>query len=128
MAISKHPVLVGHFAKATSLMPTEYIQQARVAKARGILELTNRPLDQVAWEVGYKDPSAFSKIFQQLLEYQPQSIGNSLVPHQLNISREQGESSHLRSRSKLTLCPRLNRWNRLRRKYGLHVVAQRGGQ
>jgi transcriptional regulator GlxA family with amidase domain len=54
------------FAKATSLNPTEYIQQARVAKARGILELTNRPLDQVAWEVGYKDPSAFSKIFQRI--------------------------------------------------------------
>lgn len=54
------------FAKATSLNPTEYIQQARVAKARGVLELTTRPLDQVAWEVGYKDPSAFSKIFQRI--------------------------------------------------------------
>ncbi len=54
------------FAKATSLNPTEYIQQARVAKARGILELTNRPMDQIAWEVGYKDPSAFSKIFQRI--------------------------------------------------------------
>ena len=54
------------FAKATSLNPTEYIQHARVAKARGILELTNRPLDQVAWEVGYKNPSAFSKIFQRI--------------------------------------------------------------
>lgn len=54
------------FAKATLLNPTEYIQQARVAKARGILELTNRPLDQIAWEVGYKDPSAFSKIFQRI--------------------------------------------------------------
>lgn len=54
------------FAKATSLNPTDYIQQARVAKARGILELTNRPLDQIAWEVGYKDPSAFSKLFQRV--------------------------------------------------------------
>ena len=54
------------FSKATSLNPTEYIQQARVAKARGILELTSRPLDQIAWEVGYKDPSAFSKIFQRV--------------------------------------------------------------
>lgn len=54
------------FSKATSLNPTEYIQQARVAKARGILELTNRPLDQIAWEVGYKDPSAFGKIFQRV--------------------------------------------------------------
>ena len=54
------------FAKATSLNPTQYIQQARVAKARSILELTNRPLDQIAWEVGYNDPSAFSKIFQRV--------------------------------------------------------------
>lgn len=54
------------FAKATTFNPTEYIQQSRVAKARGILELTNRALDQIAWEVGYKDPSAFSKIFQRV--------------------------------------------------------------
>ena len=54
------------FAKATAFNPTEYIQQARVAKARGILELTNRPMDQIAWEVGYKDPSGFSKIFQRI--------------------------------------------------------------
>ena len=54
------------FAKATSLNPTDYIQQARVAKARGFLELTNRPMDQIAWQVGYKDPSAFSKIFQRV--------------------------------------------------------------
>lgn len=57
---------IRRFSKATSLNPTEYIQQVRVAKARGILELTNRSLDQVAWEVGYKDASAFSKIFQRL--------------------------------------------------------------
>lgn len=57
---------IRRFAKATSYNPTEYIQNARVAKARGILELTNRPVDQIAWEVGYKDPSAFSKIFQRV--------------------------------------------------------------
>ena len=54
------------FAKATTLNPNLYVQQARIAKARSILELTDRPLDQVAWEVGYKDPSAFSKTFQRL--------------------------------------------------------------
>ena len=54
------------FAKATSLNPTEYIQQARVDQARGILELTTRPLGQVAWGVGYKDTSAFSQIFQRI--------------------------------------------------------------
>ena len=54
------------FAKATTLNPNLYIQQARVAKARSLLELTDHPLDQIAWEVGYKDPSAFSKTFQRL--------------------------------------------------------------
>lgn len=68
------------FAKATSLNPTEYIQQARVAKARGILELTNRPLDQVAWEVGYRDPSAFSKIFQRI-----SGISASEYRHQFGV-------------------------------------------
>ena len=54
------------FAKATNLNPTEYIQHVRVAKARGILELTNRSIDQIAWQVGYQDPSAFSKIFKRV--------------------------------------------------------------
>lgn len=54
------------FAKASSLTPTEYVQQARVAKARGLLETTDRPLDQIAWDVGYKDASSFSKIFQRI--------------------------------------------------------------
>lgn len=54
------------FAKATTLNPNLYVQQARIAKARGILELTDHPLDQVSWEVGYKDPSAFGKTFQRL--------------------------------------------------------------
>lgn len=57
---------IRRFAKATSHNPTEYIQQARIAKARGILELTALSIDQIAWEVGYKDPSAFSKIFQRI--------------------------------------------------------------
>lgn len=56
-----------HFAKATSYRPTEYIQQARMAKARGLLELTTQPIDQIAWEVGYKDASSFSKVFQRIV-------------------------------------------------------------
>lgn len=72
------------FAKATSLNPTEYIQQARVAKARGILELTNRPLDQIAWEVGYKDPSAFSKIFRRI-----SGVSASDYRHQFGVAATQ---------------------------------------
>lgn len=53
------------FKKATGLRPTEYAQQIRIAKAREALELTRRPVEQIAWQVGYGDPSAFRKLFQR---------------------------------------------------------------
>ena len=57
---------IRRFAKATSLNPTEYIQHTRIAKARSLLEMTNRPLEQIAWDIGYSDPSAFRKVFQRI--------------------------------------------------------------
>jgi transcriptional regulator GlxA family with amidase domain len=54
------------FKKATGLRPTEYAQQVRIAKAREALELTRRPVEQIAWQVGYGDPAAFRKVFQRI--------------------------------------------------------------
>ena len=51
------------FHKATGLKPTEYCQHLRVGKAREMLETTTRPVEQVAWDVGYEDPGAFRKVF-----------------------------------------------------------------
>jgi transcriptional regulator GlxA family with amidase domain len=51
------------FKKATGLRPTEYAQAIRIARAREDLELTRRPVEQIAWDVGYGDASAFRKIF-----------------------------------------------------------------
>jgi transcriptional regulator GlxA family with amidase domain len=59
------------FKKATGLRPTEYVQQIRIAKAREALELTRRPIEQVAWQVGYGDPSAFRKLFQRVTGLAP---------------------------------------------------------
>ncbi len=59
------------FAKATGLRPTEYVQQVRISKARETLELTLRPVDQIAWQVGYNDPAAFRKVFQRLTGVAP---------------------------------------------------------
>jgi transcriptional regulator GlxA family with amidase domain len=42
------------------------VQQIRFAKAREALELTRRPVEQIAWEVGYGDPSAFRKLFNRV--------------------------------------------------------------
>jgi transcriptional regulator GlxA family with amidase domain len=59
------------FRKATGLRPTEYAQQIRVAKAREALELSRRPIEQIAWDVGYGDPSAFRKLFQRVTGLAP---------------------------------------------------------
>lgn len=59
------------FRKATGLRPTEYAQQIRVAKAREALELSRRPIEQIAWEVGYGDPSTFRKLFQRVTGLAP---------------------------------------------------------
>jgi len=59
------------FQKATGLRPTEYAQQIRIAKAREALELSRRPIEQIAWDVGYGDPSAFRKLFQRITGLAP---------------------------------------------------------
>lgn len=59
------------FRKATGLRPTEYAQQIRIAKAREALELSRRPVSQIAWEVGYGDASAFRKLFQRVTGLAP---------------------------------------------------------
>ena len=37
---------------------------SRIEKARGLLERTRVPVNQIGWNVGYQDPSAFSRVFR----------------------------------------------------------------
>jgi len=59
------------FRKATEFNPTEYCQRVRIGKAREILELTSRPVGQVAWDVGYQDEGSFRKVFQKVMGLKP---------------------------------------------------------
>lgn len=59
------------FRTATGLKPTEYCQQVRVGRACRMLEFTRRTVDQIAWGVGYQDPSAFRKVFQRVTGVTP---------------------------------------------------------
>jgi len=61
------------FSKATGLRPTEYVQQVRVMKARDALETTNHSVDQIAWDVGYSDVTAFRRVFQRFTSLSPSS-------------------------------------------------------
>ncbi|MBF8648848.1 MULTISPECIES: GlxA family transcriptional regulator [Pseudomonas] len=59
------------FRAATGLRPTEYCQQVRVGRACRLLEFTRRNVEQIAWGVGYQDPSAFRKVFQRITGLTP---------------------------------------------------------
>ncbi|SMQ85758.1 Helix-turn-helix domain-containing protein [Devosia lucknowensis] len=54
------------FQKATGLRPTEYVQALRIALAREKLEFSRDTVERIAWTVGYKDPSAFRRVFQKV--------------------------------------------------------------
>lgn len=54
------------FQKATGLKPTEYVQALRIALARERLEFSRDTVERIAWNVGYKDPSAFRRVFQKV--------------------------------------------------------------
>ncbi len=59
------------FKAATGLKPIEYVQHLRIGKARELLEFTRRPVDQIAWAVGYEDAAAFRRVFNRILGLSP---------------------------------------------------------
>nr|WP_047168326.1 GlxA family transcriptional regulator [Sphingomonas sp. Y57] len=59
------------FKAATGLKPTEYSQHLRMGRARELLEYTRRPVEQIAWTVGYEDAAAFRKLFHRIIGLSP---------------------------------------------------------
>ena len=55
------------FKQATGLTPKEYLQHLRIARAREYLEQSNNSIDEIAWKTGYKDSSAFRRVFQKIM-------------------------------------------------------------
>ena len=53
------------FAKATGMTPIEYIQTLRLEESKLVLETTDIPVEAVAMEVGYEDPSYFGRLFKR---------------------------------------------------------------
>ncbi|NGO66712.1 GlxA family transcriptional regulator [Rhizobium daejeonense] len=64
------------FKTATGMKPTEYVQHLRIGKARELLEFTKRPIDQVAWTVGYEDAASFRRVFNRIVGLSPGEYRN----------------------------------------------------
>lgn len=59
------------FKAATGMRPIEYAQHLRMDKARELLQFTKRPVDQIAYTVGYEDAAAFRRLFHRLIGLAP---------------------------------------------------------
>jgi transcriptional regulator GlxA family with amidase domain len=59
------------FRKATGQSPLEYVQTLRIEEAKQLLETSGMPLDDIAVDVGYTEPSAFRHLFRKLVGVTP---------------------------------------------------------
>ncbi len=53
------------FKKATGQAPVDYIQTLRIEEAKQLLETTAAPIDEIAAEIGYSEPSSFRSAFRK---------------------------------------------------------------
>ncbi len=53
------------FRRATGQSPAAYVQTLRVEEAKQMLETTDMPIDRIALEVGYTEPSSFRAAFRK---------------------------------------------------------------
>lgn len=59
------------FRAATGYSAQEYVQTLRVEEAKHLLETTTLATDEIAAQVGYRDPASFRRIFRQLTGVTP---------------------------------------------------------
>ena len=69
--ISKHcycnSAYLSHlFKKVVGISITDYINMCRIERAKHLLDVTNLTITQISGEVGFSDPSYFSKMFKKL--------------------------------------------------------------
>jgi transcriptional regulator GlxA family with amidase domain len=53
------------FRRATGQAPADYVQTLRIEEAKQLLETTGMPIDAIAEEVGYTEPSSFRSAFRK---------------------------------------------------------------
>lgn len=59
------------FQKATGMPPLEYVHTLRLEEAKQMLERSERPIEEIAYEVGYEDAGFFSRLFRRRVGVTP---------------------------------------------------------
>jgi len=59
------------FRKEAGMTPGAFLQRYRIVRAMELLLVSNRPICEVARQVGYKNPAAFSRAFLKIAGTRP---------------------------------------------------------
>lgn len=59
------------FQAATGMSPLEYVHTLRLEEAKQMLEAADKPIQDIAYEVGYEDAAFFSRLFKRNVNLSP---------------------------------------------------------
>ncbi|WP_428739396.1 AraC family transcriptional regulator [Sulfurimonas sp.] len=66
--------LYQHFKTITTLSPIQFQKKLRLEEAKQLLQLQNKEISEVAFEVGYESPSQFSREFSRMFGLSPKAF------------------------------------------------------
>lgn len=68
------------FQAATGRRPIDYVQAVRIEGARERLETGDGPVDDIGFDVGYKDPTFFRRLFKRVTGLTPAAYRRKYAP------------------------------------------------
>jgi len=74
--------LMRRFAKEIGVLPTRYLQNIRVQKAKELIINSNRSFEHITFDVGYEDISSFRRLFKKMTGLSPGEYRNIFMVKQ----------------------------------------------
>jgi transcriptional regulator GlxA family with amidase domain len=74
------------FRKATGRSPLDYVQNVRIEAAKSRLLRSDKPLDEIAAEVGYENPAFFRRVFKRNVRITPSAYRRKFVIPRVHVS------------------------------------------
>jgi transcriptional regulator GlxA family with amidase domain len=68
------------FIAATGMKPSEYQQRLRVTRAREMLEFSQASVEEISWNLGYRDVEGFRRVFRKVMGLTPSDYRRRFCP------------------------------------------------
>ena len=92
--------LIRIFKNATNQTPIEYLIEIRIQHSIDLLCLTDMPVTEIAYQVGFNDGNYFSRYFKKKLKYSPRDYRLNNQTHRPKHINSASLSMHLSKLSK----------------------------